>query len=49
MFSTKIFSSAPTLPPQIDLAIVGAGPHALTLVAHLLQKRQQIAAAVCGV
>jgi cation diffusion facilitator CzcD-associated flavoprotein CzcO len=40
MFSTKTFSSA--LPSQIDLAIVGAGPHALTLVAHLLQKRQQM-------
>lgn len=28
------------LPSQIDLAIIGAGPHALTLVTHLLQKRQ---------
>jgi cation diffusion facilitator CzcD-associated flavoprotein CzcO len=27
---------------NIDLAIVGAGPHALTLVTHLLQKRQSI-------
>lgn len=27
---------------KIDLAIVGAGPHALTLVAHLLQKRQSV-------
>jgi lysine/ornithine N-monooxygenase len=27
---------------KIDLAIIGAGPHALTLVAHLLQKRQSI-------
>lgn len=30
------------LPPQIDVAIVGAGPHALTLATHLLQKRQQM-------
>ncbi|MTJ53859.1 lysine N(6)-hydroxylase/L-ornithine N(5)-oxygenase family protein [Anabaena sp. UHCC 0253] len=29
-----------TVPTKIDLAIIGAGPHALTLVAHLLQKRQ---------
>lgn len=29
-----------TVPAKIDLAIIGAGPHALTLVAHLLQKRQ---------
>ncbi|MBU7587214.1 MAG: SidA/IucD/PvdA family monooxygenase [Nostoc sp. TH1S01] len=27
---------------NIDLAIVGAGPHALTLTTHLLQKRQSI-------
>ncbi|NJK39970.1 MAG: lysine N(6)-hydroxylase/L-ornithine N(5)-oxygenase family protein [Oscillatoriales cyanobacterium RM2_1_1] len=27
------------LPPSIDLAIIGAGPQALTLVTHLLQKR----------
>ncbi|NJO64851.1 MAG: FAD/NAD(P)-binding protein, partial [Richelia sp. RM2_1_2] len=27
---------------RIDLAIIGAGPHALTLVTHLLQKRQKI-------
>lgn len=27
---------------KIDLAVIGAGPHALTLVAHLLQKRQSI-------
>jgi hypothetical protein len=26
----------------IDIAIIGAGPHALTLVAHLLQKRRQL-------
>ncbi len=32
---------APTsLPEQIDIAIVGAGAHALTLATHLLQKRQ---------
>lgn len=29
------------LPQHIDIAIVGAGPHALTLVTHLLQKRRQ--------
>lgn len=29
-----------TLPKFIDLAIVGAGPHALTLVTHLLQKKK---------
>ncbi|NJK70463.1 MAG: FAD/NAD(P)-binding protein, partial [Microcoleus sp. SU_5_3] len=28
-------------PSQIDLAVVGAGPHALTLVTHLLQKCQK--------
>lgn len=27
---------------KIDLAIVGAGPHALTLTTHILQKRQSI-------
>ncbi|MDJ0734041.1 MAG: FAD/NAD(P)-binding protein [Nostocaceae cyanobacterium] len=27
---------------KVDLAIIGAGPHALTLVTHLLQKRQKI-------
>ncbi len=31
-----------SLPASLDLAIVGAGPHALTLVTHLLQKRQQL-------
>ncbi|WP_416235740.1 FAD/NAD(P)-binding protein [Nostoc sp. UHCC 0252] len=31
-----------TLPETIDLAIIGAGPHALTLTTHLLQKRQSI-------
>ncbi|PLZ97325.1 FAD-dependent oxidoreductase [Fischerella thermalis CCMEE 5268] len=30
----------PSLPAKTDLAIIGAGPHALTLVTHLLQKRQ---------
>lgn len=32
----------PSIPQTIDLAIIGAGPHALTLVTHLLQKRQNI-------
>ncbi len=31
-----------TIPATIDLAIIGAGPHALTLTTHLLQKRQRI-------
>lgn len=31
-----------TVPAKIDLAIIGAGPHALTLITHLLQKRQTI-------
>ncbi|WP_416671280.1 SidA/IucD/PvdA family monooxygenase [Egbenema bharatensis] len=30
------------LPASIDLAIVGAGPHALTLVTHLLQKKKSM-------
>lgn len=30
------------LPKSVDVAIVGAGPHALTLVTHLLQKRQSM-------
>ncbi|MBF2028189.1 MAG: SidA/IucD/PvdA family monooxygenase [Oscillatoriales cyanobacterium C42_A2020_001] len=30
------------LPDSIDLAIVGAGPHALTLVTHLLQKKKSL-------
>jgi cation diffusion facilitator CzcD-associated flavoprotein CzcO len=30
------------VPSQIDFAIVGAGPHALTLVTHLLQKCKQL-------
>jgi len=32
----------PILPEFIDLAIVGAGPHALTLVTHLLQKKKSM-------
>jgi len=35
-------SNPPQLLSKIDLAIIGAGPHALTLVTHLLQKRQKI-------
>ena len=31
-----------TLPRSINLAIVGAGPHALTLVTHLLQKKKRM-------
>ena len=31
-----------TLPEFIDLAIVGAGPHALTLATHLLQKKKSM-------
>ena len=31
------------LPKKIDVAIVGAGPHALTLITHLLQKRRNLA------
>jgi cation diffusion facilitator CzcD-associated flavoprotein CzcO len=30
------------LPRSIDIAIVGAGPHALTLVTHLLQKKKSM-------
>lgn len=30
------------VPSQIDIAIVGAGPHALTLITHLLQKCKQL-------
>lgn len=30
------------LPPKIDLVIIGAGPHALTFVTHLLQKRPKM-------
>ena len=31
-----------TLPEFIDIAIVGAGPHALTLATHLLQKKKSM-------
>jgi cation diffusion facilitator CzcD-associated flavoprotein CzcO len=32
-----------TSPPHyIDIAVIGAGPHAMTVVTHLLQKRQQL-------
>jgi cation diffusion facilitator CzcD-associated flavoprotein CzcO len=31
-----------SLPDKIDIAIIGAGPQALTLVTHLLQKRQKL-------
>ena len=41
-FLTFMESNPPHLLRQIDLAIIGAGPHALTLVTHLLQKRQKI-------
>jgi cation diffusion facilitator CzcD-associated flavoprotein CzcO len=30
------------LPPQIDLALIGAGPHALTVAAHILKKRNSL-------
>lgn len=39
-------ANSASLPTFIDLAIVGAGPHALTLVAHLLQKCQKMRARV---
>ncbi|BAZ10807.1 hypothetical protein NIES4071_26310 [Calothrix sp. NIES-4071] len=32
----------PHLPSKTSLAIIGAGPHALTLVTHLLQKRAKM-------
>ncbi|MBW4621229.1 MAG: lysine N(6)-hydroxylase/L-ornithine N(5)-oxygenase family protein [Cyanosarcina radialis HA8281-LM2] len=35
-------SSAKSLPPAIDIAVIGAGIHSLTLVAHLLQKRRHM-------
>ncbi|MDJ0696804.1 FAD/NAD(P)-binding protein [Mastigocoleus sp. MO_188.B34] len=35
-------SSPPHLFSKIDLAIIGSGPHALTLVTHLLKKRQKL-------
>jgi cation diffusion facilitator CzcD-associated flavoprotein CzcO len=34
--------TAASLPDKIDIAIIGAGPQALTLVTHLLQKRQKL-------
>ncbi|MBE9166087.1 SidA/IucD/PvdA family monooxygenase [Pleurocapsales cyanobacterium LEGE 06147] len=34
--------SSQALPARIDLAIVGAGPQALTLTTHLLQKRSKL-------
>jgi cation diffusion facilitator CzcD-associated flavoprotein CzcO len=34
--------TASARPATIDLAIVGAGPHALTLVTHLLQKKKSL-------
>ncbi len=37
-----MLDSLATLPEFIDLAIVGAGPHALTLVTHLLQKKKSM-------
>lgn len=33
---------APQLPDKISLAIIGGGPHALTLVTHLLQKHPKM-------
>jgi hypothetical protein len=40
--SNNMLSTPPSLPTKTDLAIIGAGPHALTLVTHLLQKRQNM-------
>lgn len=37
-----MFGTAPGLPASIDIAIIGAGSHALTLVAHLLQKKRSM-------
>ncbi|MEO1144887.1 MAG: FAD/NAD(P)-binding protein [Cyanobacteria bacterium J06638_22] len=34
--------NAPSLPKSTDIAIVGAGPQALTLVTHLLQKKKSM-------
>ncbi|MEL6229909.1 MAG: SidA/IucD/PvdA family monooxygenase [Cyanobacteria bacterium J06627_3] len=34
--------NAPALPKTIDIAIVGAGPQALTLATHLLQKKKSM-------
>ncbi|MBE9192315.1 SidA/IucD/PvdA family monooxygenase [Gloeocapsopsis crepidinum LEGE 06123] len=33
---------ASSLPHNTDIAVIGAGPHAMTVVTHLLQKRQQL-------
>lgn len=33
---------ATSLPHDTDIAVIGAGPHAMTVVTHLLQKRQQL-------
>jgi len=33
---------ANSLPHNTDIAVIGAGPHAMTVVTHLLQKRQQL-------
>ena len=42
-FLTIVMRVTPaSLPEQIDIAIVGAGPQALTLATHLLQKRQSM-------
>ncbi|MCY7391497.1 MAG: lysine N(6)-hydroxylase/L-ornithine N(5)-oxygenase family protein, partial [Leptolyngbyaceae cyanobacterium CAN_BIN12] len=37
-----MFDSVLALPESIDIAIVGAGPHALALVTHLLQKKKSM-------
>ena len=37
-----MLDSLATLPDFIDLAIIGAGPHALTLATHLLQKKKSM-------
>lgn len=39
----SVLPELPSLPAFIDLAIVGAGPQALTFVAHLLQKKKAMA------
>ena len=38
MPETQFLPHSP-MPPSIDIAIIGAGPQALTLVTHLLQKK----------
>jgi cation diffusion facilitator CzcD-associated flavoprotein CzcO len=35
-------TTPPQLPSKIDLAIIGAGPHSLTFITHLLQKRPKM-------